>query len=343
MGPRTKTERITHNIFVHYVKIVNLPGIKVPSFHLQVLFRSKLLIKKYDVSIIHSNNYAAAFASTLVPTVATIHHPAIYEVKQHTSFIQRIIYSADIFFERCTVNRARAVVADSHITKNALEKMYNKPIKIVPCGIDTSLFKIQSSRTIRNEIGINATDVVLFFPGGSRSKRKGAEVLFAALKKVPFDNYRCIVSGSPRGDIGWAQEFRNALRDSGLMNKIILLDEVSFTDLPKYYSAADLVVYPSILEGFGLPALEALSCGKAFIGSRTGEIPYIIKDGHNGILVEVNDVSELQQALEKLMTNKQMRTKLATNARKSVNSYSWDAIAKSIGLIYTQVLEHADE
>ena len=151
-----------------------------------------------------------------------------------------------------------------------------------------------------------------------------------------------MVSGASRGDIGWSHEFNQALLESGLEKNFIFLGEIKFYELPWYYSAADIIVYPSTFEGFGLPALEALACERPFLGTRTGEMPYIIKDGYNGLLVDVSRPDQLRIALEKLIYSKDTRDALASKARQSITNYSWQNLAKSIATLHQQALNEAD-
>lgn len=343
-GAKTGLEKIHPNIIIHTHRAIRLPLLFVPSHHFQVYLRSKKLVKKYKISTIHSNNNAGAFAYKNVPTIVTIHHSAADEVKQHKSRLQRFIYSADIFFEKKTINSASVIITDSHVVKESLQKIaLNKPIQVLPCGVDLSFFRNTPALTTRKKLGVRPNELLLFFPGGSRSKRKGALDLFSALREMNNQNYRCVISGDPRNDIGWSQDFRKSLKNSGLEDKFILLGEINFSELPEYYSAADIVVYPSTLEGFGLPALEAVACGRPFIGTRTGEMPYIIKNGHNGVLVDTNSPHQLRTALERLMSRESERKKLADNARKSVMRYSWAALGKEVTDLHMRATQEMSE
>jgi D-inositol-3-phosphate glycosyltransferase len=339
-GDKTKIERLAPRVTVHWHRSLRLPLLFVPFHHVQIRLRAVKIIEQSGITSVHSNNNAGAFASKKLPTIATIHHLATDEVNQHKSLFQRLIYSADIYFEKRTIHRSSAIVTDSHLVKKSLQKIApRKPIQVLPCGVDLTFFRRRPAEAIRKKLGIKRDEILLFFPGGSRSKRKGALDLFSALRNVSQQNYRCIVSGDPRADIGWDREFRAALKNSGLQNKFTLLGEIDFSELPSYYSAADTVVYPSTMEGFGLPALESLACGRPFIGTRTGEMPYIIKNGHNGLLVDTHNPRQLQKALERLMNSAAERKKLARHARKSVESYSWDSLGKSVINLHNKIMK----
>jgi glycosyltransferase involved in cell wall biosynthesis len=338
-GPKTKIKKLSNNVTLHTHKVIALPLLKVPSHHLQVRFRSRRIIKKYSVNIIHSNNYSGAYSYKKVPMLATIHHLALDEVINAARF-QRLLYRADCYFEKRTIKRATVILVDSHIVKRQLEKNnISKDIKLLPCGIDLNVFKNQPSKKVRQNLGLDKDEILLYFPGGARAKRKGALNLISALKKVQYKKFKCLVSGSIGGrEIGWRHEFQSALKSSKLADQFIFLGEIERSELPKYYSATDIVVYPSILEGFGLPALEALACEKSLICTKTGEMPYIVKNGQNGLIVDVDNPDQLCRALDKLMGSGAARQKLERNARSSIDNYSWDSLAMSVLNLYKQTL-----
>jgi glycosyltransferase involved in cell wall biosynthesis len=339
-GTRNEVEHVSPNIIVHWHRVIHLPLLLVPSNHIQVYFRSKRLIKKYKITSIHSNNSSGAFAYKKLPMVTTIHHAAADEVQQHESFFQRLIYRADCYFEKRVLEKSSIIIVDSHIVKKSIKHIApNQQIKLLPCGVDFTLFRKRSKIPLRNKVNVKKSEILLFFPGGIRSRRKGALELFSALQGISFSNYKCIISGEPRSDIGWRQEFESKLEKSGLEDRFIFIGEVNYNELPAYYSIADIVVYPSIFEGFGLPALEALACGKPLICTRTGEMAYIVQDGKNGLVVNVGDVTQLQSALTKLMTSAKEREKISRYARKSIEHYSWDTLGESIIKLHMQVLK----
>ncbi len=340
-GLRTEKEIIGSNITVHRHRVISGFFLRVPTHHIQVWRCSKKIIKLSGITIIHSNNYGGAFVRRgRALFVATIHHPAREELKNVIG-LQKLIFRADILFEKITIKRARLIIADSHMVEYMLKRIApNKKIFTLPCGIDLHVFKKQAHDTVRKSLGIPRGVLILFCPGGARGKRKGTLDLFKALEGITTPAYRCVVTGGfGTTNLGWESEARLALNNANLADKFIFVDYVTREMIPKLYSAADIVVYPSLLEGFGLPALEALACERPFIGTKTGELPYIVKNGQNGLLVDVNSPTQLQEALETLMHSANTRKKLAKNARQSIANYSWDSLAISVLDLYKQTLE----
>ena len=325
----------TPNILIHKLRVINLPLVKIPLHHLQVWLKAGRIIKQNGISLVYSNNYAGAYVRSKVPFYATIHHPAKEEVK-HSPTMQKIIYYPDIFFEQRVLKRARTIVVDSHLVRNMLRKLSpSSSFALMPCGINLESFSNNYSPNIRNSLGIDESELIIFFPGGARSKRKGALDLLNALSIIKDFKFRCVVSGKIGDrDLGWRRELESALEKTKLQDRFIFVGELKCDELPGYYLAADIVVYPSTLEGFGLPALEALACGRPFIGTRTGEMPYIIKDKENGLLVDVNNPEQLAESLNTMMTSEDFRNKISIKARASIKKYSWETLAESLIVLF---------
>ena len=336
----TSVKKLMPGLFVHWHKVIDKPLLKVPSHHIQVRLKSKRLINKFSITLIHSNNYAGVFSNkNSRPLISTVHHLATDEVKSGTA-IQGLVGYIDVFFEQLCIRKSQIIICDSHLVYNLLQHTYSLPsskLALLPCGIDLKQFKKMSSLGFRKKLGIKNNELIIFSPGGARAKRKGLLNFIKVLNDIMDHNFKIVVSGSSR-EIGWKKELRDAVETSGSAMRFTWAGEIDYNNLPVYYSAADIVVYPSTIEGFGLPALEALACAKPFIGTRTGEMPYIIKDGENGLLVDVNNPEQLKDALEKLINSKALRKKLERNARKSIADYSWDSLAKEVIKLHEQAI-----
>jgi len=130
-----------------------------------------------------------------------------------------------------------------------------------------------------------------------------------------------------------------------LMQQINLNGRVTFArrlsgdDLVRWYSAADIAVVPSMFEGFGFPAAEAMACGIPVIAFNAGALPELVDDGKTGILVPPADVPKLAAAIKKLVENKELRCEMGKEARKRVlRKFNWQQAARQIIDVYQEVL-----
>jgi glycosyltransferase involved in cell wall biosynthesis len=146
-------------------------------------------------------------------------------------------------------------------------------------------------------------------------------------------DYRLVIVG-PKG---WMVE--NIIRQTRLFN---ISDKVHFTgyieqnDLPVIYNLADVFIYPSIYEGFGLPVLEALACGTPVISSNVSSMPEIVGDA--GVLIAPNNSQALAQSLLELINDPVARQRLSIKGRERAATFSWESTAEKTIAVYRHVL-----
>lgn len=139
------------------------------------------------------------------------------------------------------------------------------------------------------------------------------------------------------GTKGWLHGgFFRRLRELGLEDEIILTGYVPDEDLPALYSAADLFVYPSLYEGFGLPVLEAMACGAPVITSNVSSLPEVA--GEAALLVDPTSVEELVAATRSVLESKELRDELRAKGFKQAAKFSWETTARETLSVYESVL-----
>jgi len=171
---------------------------------------------------------------------------------------------------------------------------------------------------------------------GTLEPRKNVVTLMKAFRKLMekgFDGYKLVIAG----DKGWLYEeiFKEVDR-SDLKHEILFLGVVRDADLPMLYNCADMFVYPSLYEGFGLPPLEAMACGIPVIISNTSSLPEVI--GNAGIMVDPGDVNSLSEAMYNVLEDKELRSQMSKNGLKRAKLFSWEKAAKEILEIYDEAL-----
>lgn len=115
---------------------------------------------------------------------------------------------------------------------------------------------------------------------------------------------------------------------------------VSQEDLPGLYAGADLFVYPSTAEGFGLPVLEAMACGTPVVCSNTTSLPEVI--GEAGITVDPKDVAGLSEAISRILSAGQLRKDMISHGLERAKTFSWGRAAKQTIDVYRSVLNGHD-
>ncbi len=123
-----------------------------------------------------------------------------------------------------------------------------------------------------------------------------------------------------------AQAVRQRVADLGLGDRIRFLGSVPEADLPELYRAAEMLVYPSLYEGFGLPALEAMACGTPVVASNTTSLPEVV--GEAGLLVDPLSVGEMAQAMERVVGDADLAARLSAAGMAQARRFSWRRCAE---------------
>lgn len=170
------------------------------------------------------------------------------------------------------------------------------------------------------------------------SPQKGLKFLIEACAQLKSDNFSFKLN-----IIGEGRERENLKRQIEylkLTNEIKLLGEISHNKIAEYLAKADIFILPSIEEGFGVGLVEALLCKKPVIGTNSGGIPDIIKDGETGLLVPPKDQDALARAIKILLTDKKLAQHLAENGYRYVMAnFTPERVAEQMLQVYQEVLK----
>jgi len=215
---------------------------------------------------------------------------------------------------------------------------YRDKIVAIPNGINVEDFNIPLSKEeCRGKLGLPVDKNIILFVG-SLTPYKGPEVLVKAMQKivkeVPDTELVFVGSGKMRDELGKLAE------KIGIKNNLKFAGFVEESMKPLYYKAADIFALPSTLntEVFPIVLLEASAAGLPMVVSDLNTFKCIIEDGYNGLFTKRGDEKSLADAIVYLLENEDIREKMGKNARKKVENYSWDRIAKETEKVYYEVL-----
>ncbi|MGC9358257.1 MAG: glycosyltransferase family 4 protein, partial [Anaerolineae bacterium] len=230
------------------------------------------------------------------------------------SLVVRLVYynAARWLAEQPAVSRANHLLAASQATADEFITHYGvlpNQVTVVPLGIDLSRFYPVNVADLRGCLGLEGHPVLLYV--GFCTPRKGLDYLAQAMPLLPAD-VRLLLVG--RWEESYRAKFYHAL---GLAaDRVLELGYVPDEELPCYYSLADLFVFPTLLEGFGLPLVEALACGTPVVATATSSVPEIV--GPGGRLVPSRDPVALAGEINALLANTALRLRLGQAGREWV-------------------------
>ncbi|MEX1118256.1 MAG: glycosyltransferase family 4 protein [Terrimicrobiaceae bacterium] len=213
---------------------------------------------------------------------------------------------------------ADAIVVNSRSTKRTL--LENNPwlpqnkIRVVPHGIDTSKYQSGNPEALRAELGLPSDAFVIGFVG-RLSGQKGVSVLLAAIEQLARQDrtLHFVIAG-----IGTLEKkVIDFVKSSGLGDVVHFLGFRD--DVPALMQMFDLLVVPSLWEGFGLVLIEAMSAGVPCIASNVSSIPEILEDGENGLLVPPGDVEALVRAVLRLHADPALGKLLGNAGKETVD------------------------
>jgi len=207
-------------------------------------------------------------------------------------------------------------------------------VRIIPNGIRLEEFaQLPPRGAFRRARGLGDCPLLVFV--GKITPRKGVDVLIRALAHLPAET-RLIVAGNFMMP---AEPIHNLVRDLGLQDRVEFPGLLLGDDRNSAYVDADVVVYPSTDEIFGLVAAEALMCNTPVVVCDDSGCGELVRDAQGGLLVPYGDPQALAAALGRLLADPDQRRRLAEVGRGFVvNNLSWERIAADTHTLYSQVL-----
>lgn len=160
--------------------------------------------------------------------------------------------------------------------------------------------------------GQEGTPVLLFF--SNLLKSKGIHVYLEACRLLQERGctFRCLLGGAPTAEMSWS-DLERLVQEKGLTGRSVCRGPVYGEEKARLFSEADIFVFPTQDEAFGLVALEAMMASLPVVASRTGAVPDLVDDGKNGFLVEPGDAAALADALQRLISDRELRLRFGKN------------------------------
>jgi len=269
-----------------------------------------------------------------IPVVANIHHPLQVDranvVRQAPTLGEKIkwVRFYPFFMQEIVARRLDRIITGSQNSAESVMKAFSlrpEQVAVIYDGVDTDAFQPQEAPR---------TPGSLLYVGNSDDRNKGARYLLEALALLKHrdDLHLTVV------DRLVAYVVPTLVRELGLEGRVTLTGRLSRDELVRCYNQTQLFVSPSLYEGFGLPAAEAMACGAPVLATTAGAYPEVIEDGVSGLLVPPGDARALADGIERILGDTELQRRLGRAGRERIaDHFSWRQTALRTVELYDEV------
>ncbi|MGI8966910.1 MAG: glycosyltransferase family 4 protein [Limisphaerales bacterium] len=296
------------------------------------------LIHQYKIDLLHVPSYRRMLWPKPCPLVATIHDLAPFHVPKKYDW-KRMLYGKMIVKQ--LAKRQDQIIAVSHNTAQDIVRFFGvspEKITVIHNGLDHARFfpgSRDEAKKWKTRHQINAP----FFLYVARLEHPGKNHVrliqaFNDFKSETKSDWKLVLGGS---DWPGAEIIHAKIRQSNFSHDIHSLGFVSHDDLPILYRAADIFIYPSLYEGFGMPPLEAMACGCPVISSPRGSLGEVV--GTAAQIIDPENISQLKTEMTRLANDPTAREKLRQAGLQQAQLFDWQKTAEATLQIYASALE----
>jgi glycosyltransferase involved in cell wall biosynthesis len=269
-----------------------------------------------------------------VPGVITVHDLSGYEVPGvHGA---RAALAARLYPSH--LRRASMIIADSFYTASRITRLFpwaSDKVEVVPLGVSDAFRRVERGEETTRVAEKYALPSRFMLFLGTLEPRKNLDRLLSAFQSVAGDIPHWLVIA---GGLGWKyQKLLERISDHPMRSRIILTGFVDDANLPVLLSMAEFLVYPSLLEGFGLPVLEAMACGTPVLTSDTSSMPEIA--GEAAHLVNPLSIESIENGIRLLATDGSYRESLSEKGIQRASGFKWRNTAEKTLDVYERVLK----
>lgn len=330
---------IFYNSAEHLGRFPNAREVVVPySNPATRLFREHILMPIYymkeRLDLIHNTKSAVSFFKPC-KTVVTIHDIIPLTNPETETFMAKSYWRIQI---PIAAKRANKIITISDYARKEISgyfKLEEKNIAVVPNCYEDRFRPISDAEEleqIRSKYSL-PSNYILYV--GTIQPRKNLNLLiksFFSLKKSGKISQKLVIAGRK----GWLySSLFDLIKELGIEGEVIFTGFVPDEELPYIYNMADIFVYLSLFEGFGIPPLEAMACGIPVVCSNSTSLPEVVGDA--GILVDPTDQKSVEEAILKVLKNPELRDEMREKGLFQAGKFSWERTAMDTLRVYGEV------
>ncbi len=285
------------------------------------------LVRQHGIAVLHVPSYRRLLWPRPCALVATIHDLAPFRVARKYDW-KRMVYGRVVV--RRLAQRQDEIIAISRSTEADIAEFFRlnpERVRVIHNGLEHSRFfpvPRENAKAMVDQLHNLSRPFFLYVARLEHPGKNHVRLItaFNQFKAATKSNWQLVLAGSP-----WtgSEVIERAIAQSPVSQDIRPLGFIADADLPKLYQAADTFVFPSLYEGFGLPALEAMACGCPVLSSTRGSLGEVIADAAE--TVEPEDIADLQRQLTRLASDANLRERLRMAGLKRAQQFNWQTTA----------------
>ena len=304
------------------------------------------VIAGHEVDLVHVPNAFSRPLITRAPFVITVHDLLDYMYRARTNNgMRRTIHS---YMTRQVMHRAARIFAVSNFTKRDVARYFAvnpEKIEVVYNALDENFLRghatADEQAMVRGRYQVDSP--FLLYAGRISPNKNVARIIeaFSALKAElakdgDYPDLKLIIIGD---EVSQNPDIRRAVIRSGMQHEVRFLGYVSIDVLRVFFDMAEVFVFPSLYEGFGLPPLEAMAHGTPVVASNTSALPEVV--GNAALMVNPENIFEISRALQRVLTDQSLRARLEAAGLEQARRFSWDVSVRRMVEVYEEVVaEH---
>lgn len=302
---------------------------------------SEIIANEGKFDVIHAHDWLVAYAAkTLknsydIPIVSTIHATESGRNSGIHNETQRYINDT----EWMLTYESTEVIVNSNYMKRELQSLFGLPfekINVVPNGININMFSgVERDYDFRRQYALDNEKIILFM--GRLVYEKGVQHLISAMPKIlsGYHDAKLVIAGKG----GMTDELKAQVNAMGIANKVYFTGYMDSKQVCKMYKCADVSVFPSTYEPFGIVALEAMLSGTPVVVSDIGGLNEIVTHGENGMKSYAGNPNSIADSILELLYNPQLSQEVVKKAKNMVkNEYTWAKIAQDTHFTYQKAI-----
>ena len=302
---------------------------------------SKIIAEEGTFDVIHAHDWLVASAAKTIknsyniPIVATIHATEAGRNSGIHDETQRYINDT----EWMLTYEATEVIVNSNYMKGEIQRLFGLPfekINVVANGVNLNKFTgMERDYSFRRRYAMDNEKIILFM--GRLVNEKGVQHLIAAMPKIlaGYHDAKLVIAGKG----GMLDELRAEANALGLGDKVYFAGYLGGKDVEKMYKAADISVFPSTYEPFGIVALEGMLAERPIVVSDAGGLGEIVEHRETGMKSYCGNANSIADSILELLYNPELYANIVKKAKAKVkNNYNWAKIAQDTHFTYQKAI-----